>query len=166
MKECSTEGCQLQWGRDRQVADRRLLETHYPPEYLLQWGRDRQVADRVPGFGKREKELARFNGAATVRSRIDALHAAGGMTDRMLQWGRDRQVADRPGAPTNLQGSAGLQWGRDRQVADRPGAPTNLQGSAGLQWGRDRQVADRRFADVTGAWQFVASMGPRPSGRG
>ena len=65
----------LQWGRDREVAD----SAGHPDvstacaSPVLQWGRDREVADRrdVGKLAPHEASLAGFNGAATVRSRID-----------------------------------------------------------------------------------------------
>jgi len=59
-----------------------------------------------------------------------------------------------------------LQWGRDRAVAEllrqRLAAPLPL----GLQWGRDRAVAE--FVSEQGEVRLdpIASMGPRPRGRG
>ena len=59
----------LQWGRDREVADRKGRVNMENIIVTLQWGRDREVADRsspsVPFFPV-----------------------------MMLQWGRDREVAD------------------------------------------------------------------------
>ena len=59
-----------------------------------------------------------------------------------------------------------LQWGRDLTVADRHKvclayAPDNL-----LQWGRDLTVADRVYRHPPRPCLLLASMGPRPDGRG
>ena len=90
----------------------------------LQWGRDREVADS--GFLKAYKRPRdnehRFNGAATVRSRIGLRRLATCVADYdvMLQWGRDREVADSKGMAYGARARGGrpLQWGRDREVAD------------------------------------------------
>ena len=70
---------ELQWGRDREVADRLIpipKEEHQCP---LQWGRDREVADRL---------------AADARLTVVV----------QLQWGRDREVPDRhPNRPQDDQ---------------------------------------------------------------
>ena len=64
-----------------------------PPS--LQWGRDRQVADRPARWRGTSRAGCCFNGAATVRSRIDEERPGGRLGQVLLQWGRDRQVADR-----------------------------------------------------------------------
>ena len=61
----------------------------------LQWGRDREVADRAHRRGSPPASPARFNGAATARSRIGRAGGVQRFTPKQLQWGRDREVADR-----------------------------------------------------------------------
>ena len=64
----STE--ELQWGRDREVADSSTVDTVIDAIPALQWGRDREVADSASATG------------------VVAIEG-------LLQWGRDREVADR-----------------------------------------------------------------------
>ena len=59
---------QLQWGRDRAVAESDTGGTGYVGGWLLQWGRDRAVAESGLLI-ESALELAGFNGAATARSR-------------------------------------------------------------------------------------------------
>ena len=49
---------------------------------MLQWGRDRQVADRRTYRSFALHVIASFNGAATVRSRIGVTVADGGAGQR------------------------------------------------------------------------------------
>ena len=134
----------------------------------LQWGRDRQVADSTQG-------------ARPVTQLIP------------LQWGRDRQVADsRETRKKVIVGWWWLQWGRDRQVADRPpgqgqppyphtcfnGAATVRSRIGMLSLGRRRRgigcfngaaTVRSRIEEpwtVKATKALLASMGPRPSGRG
>ena len=60
---------------------------------MLQWGRDREVADRPLRTLGRPEDYC-FNGAATVRSRIVSDLSVSPATWFPLQWGRDREVAD------------------------------------------------------------------------
>ena len=83
-----------------------------------------------------------FNGAATARSRNFREKCQHENVATALQWGRDRPVAE-------FQAIAGLCF---------PGVS--------LQWGRDRPVAELVVAQAWARRQSVASMGPRPPGRG
>ena len=59
----------------------------------LQWGRDREVADRTDAKSKSTTSES-FNGAATARSPIVEPHVVRVGGSAGLQWGRDREVAD------------------------------------------------------------------------
>ena len=105
---------------------------------------------------------ARFNGAATVRSRIGSV--AGQLSIGVpagLQWGRDRQVADSAMNPTAPDyGTSALQWGRDRQVADSGrGGERRPAVDIGPRFNGAATVRSRIGR------RSCASMGQRPSGR-
>ena len=73
-----------------------------PVSIVLQWGRDREVADRYGPPRSHARLAARFNGAATVRSRIGLGTSGFWSIHARLQWGRDREVADSSHGPTRL----------------------------------------------------------------
>src|SRR5579884_2098428 len=59
---------QLQWGRDRSVAEIQRTYATSRSAFVLQWGRDRSVAE-INKFGSEHWFDDGFNGAATDRSR-------------------------------------------------------------------------------------------------
>src|SRR5581483_4817007 len=108
----------------------------------LQWGRDHLVAETSDSCTRRSAS-GRFNGAATIWSRKPVKNGLLSDASRVLQWGRDHLVAETGASSLDVLRAAVLQWGRDHLVAET---------STGLALGN--QTHD------------VASMGPRPSGRG
>ena len=117
--------------------------THYDRHRWLQWGRDLSVAECQSGF-------------------------AGPSFQPLLQWGRDLSVAEcwlRSRQSRNSKHR--LQWGRDLSVAECGSALATIQpASMPLQWGRDLSVAECKNQDAVLRWEGLASMGPRPFGRG
>ena len=108
----------LQWGRDVTVADVQSAHVRAlsvgrasmgPRRYrrgcpwsrwrrcsstrTLQWGRDVTVAD-VRGVPTHRRRPSRFNGAATLPSRMFPFERASHVGTWTLQWGRDVTVAD------------------------------------------------------------------------
>ena len=66
----------------------------------LQWGRDREVADSHVREIEPALFVHGFNGAATVRSRIEQGEPHYHLVLPVpLQWGRDREVADSATSP-------------------------------------------------------------------
>src|SRR5258706_5466 len=59
----------------------------------LQWGRDRSIAE-IRGLVQPADYMRRFNGAAIDRSRKYAAAAGGLPILGALQWGRDRSIAE------------------------------------------------------------------------
>src|SRR5579885_2511779 len=140
-----TRDKELQWGRDRSVAEIRgdgtLTHDRAPAsmgprpigrgnmadawtahgQCVLQWGRDRSVAE-IPRPGDRGvSPWWRFNGAATDRSR--KLPQGSGVYEHT----GSASMGPRPIGRGNTQslrtrggGRGMLQWGRDRSVAEIP----------------------------------------------
>ncbi len=131
-----------------------------------------------------------FNGAATSWPRNSTLSRFSLTCLARLQWGRDQLAAEfRPGPrPTTAERSASmgprpagrgiacdcraraysstLQWGRDQLAAELNQWVTIAGNSFSLQWGRDQLAAEFLPKTATGELDKVASMGPRPAGRG
>src|SRR2546425_502927 len=59
-----------------------------------------------------------------------------------------------------------LQWSRDHVVADRYASAEGTGHIIALQWSRDHVVADRGPTAVACPSVMLASMEPRPRGRG
>ena len=156
----------LQWGRDREVADSERQRELDVIAAALQWGRDREVADSGP-TARDGRALHGFNGAATARSRIGCGSWPLPSRWALLQWGRDREVADSILIVDRLNIICrcfnGAATARSRiGISARWSRPSNAR----LQWGRDREVADRRDSVANIRQIRKASMGPRPRGRG
>ena len=83
-----------------------------------------------------------------------------------LQWGRDRMAAERRVELVARALWVELQWGRDRMAAERTYASLASGVSERLQWGRDRMAAERGLWGDAVPQVDLASMGPRPDGRG
>ena len=155
----------LQWGRDLSVAEGLRIIKKDDPEFLLQWGRDLSVAEGVltPSPSRR---LVRFNGAATFRSRKGLGRGRrhgffrASMGPRPFGRGRIQKLA---GTSTVLK----LQWGRDLSVAEgtyiAPSAADTARSFNGAATFRSRKVDGAGHGSRP--WP-VASMGPRPFGRG
>ena len=106
------------------------------------------------------------------------------------QWGRDRLAAEGPRPAQKFSEQGERQWGRDRLAAEgdsewRPDkAVDGVNGAATVwprkdivpthaaarlkrrQWGRDRLAAEGCSTCLRLARWWIASMGPRPFGRG
>ena len=111
-------------------------------EVGLQWGRGRSAAEMTVGVWPPAAASTRFNGAAAVRPRKYVRMTCPPVRADVLQWGRGRSAAEISiyAAPARM--SEALQWGRGRSAAE---------------------IAQRSF-DLH--FPAVASMGPRPFGRG
>ena len=59
-----------------------------------------------------------------------------------------------------------LQWGRGQTAAESKNATKKSARSATLQWGRGQTAAERRQGLADLITKEIASMGPRPNGRG
>ena len=133
----------------------------------------------------------RFNGAATFRSRKGHCVPAGHVARVRLQWGRDLSVAEGSWLAAKARGrhtasmgprpfgrgrarmpmpdrarSLMLQWGRDLSVAEGLNSARRRARPSRLQWGRDLSVAEGSGIARAVAAKRIASMGPRPFGRG
>ena len=181
---------ELQWGRDLSVAEGHNLRDIAKEMHKLQWGRDLSVAEGRPGpverqpgraasmgprpFGRgrlapaamQGHTRARFNGAATFRSR-----KANGLSTliplALLQWGRDLSVAEGRGLAAGARRQFVASMGPRPFGRGRFEASDSRKDTSSLQWGRDLSVAEgrprRRRSALRGR---RASMGPRPFGRG
>ena len=130
---------ELQWGRDRMAAEGCKNWSRADVPAALQWGRDRMAAEGCRSTADRTA-VVRFNGAATGWPRKARL---------------GRALPNRRG---RFNGAA-TGWPRKGGAGRLPAMPS------GLQWGRDRMAAEGSFVDGNlKAW--LASMGPRPDGRG
>ncbi len=162
----------LQWGRDVIVADGRAASARPRCCLWLQWGRDVIVADgrSAPRPRSRRSRAAglRFNGAATLSSRMDAEHEAQLLREQASmgprRYRRGWLLASRSGfverrRSGGFNGAATLSSRMGQQAGQRPpraGAsmgPRRYRGwsrlqicalfaLARLQWGRDVIVAD------------------------
>ena len=155
----------LQWGRDLSVAEgMRILATGRPPIPASMgprpFGRGR------PACPACRRLVARFNGAATFRSRKVYWPDTMFSVARLLQWGRDLSVAEgvcicHHGRAHHKASMGPRPFGRGR-LEDAEVAGVMLQASMGPRpFGRGRREAGSRPAA-----RGPASMGPRPFGRG
>ena len=131
----------LQWGRDRMAAEG--LTTCATPtlSVALQWGRDRMAAEGCR-LCRRQRVPASFNGAATGWPRKVGRALAVHQAFLELQWGRDRMAAEGGKRSRPVRSCSGFN-----------GAATGWPQKAG------HEQPDMRV-------RRVASMGPRPDGRG
>ena len=156
----------------------------------LQWGRDLSVAEcRAAVCRHAARRSASMGPRPFGRGMRSMLSKSSARSP--LQWGRDLSVAEWPLTCRRLPWEVMLQWGRDLSVAEwalRPRVSLanarSFNGAATfrsrndvmefnpyavgrpLQWGRDLSVAECRKVRVKGSGRSVASMGPRPFGRG
>ena len=112
-----------------------------PSKCPLQWGRDLSVAE-----GARQ--------AAMYEEGLE------------LQWGRDLSVAEGSYPMAERPYGIQLQWGRDLSVAEGARRRAYSRCRVRLQWGRDLSVAEGSRPLRRGPAAGLASMGPRPFGRG
>ena len=130
-----------------------------------------------------------FNGAAAGWPRKVAVGVMAAFIG-MLQWGRGRMAAEGLQAIRETAAARKLQWGRGRMAAEGHGGGPLGNPMRLLQWGRGRMAAEGRtlrwgrrppcprFNGAAAGWPRkdcpaqpglcaqVASMGPRPDGRG
>src|SRR5437660_1179489 len=107
----------LQWGRDRMIAELLPRRGKEKPQRILQWGRDRMIAE-LRGSG------APSGGTGT------------------LQWGRDRMIAEF--SPGGYEETQPLMPSMGPRSNDR-GITASLLYALNhfiLQWGRDRMIAE------------------------
>ena len=155
----------LQWGRDLSVAEGGLSATSLSIGSRLQWGRDLSVAEgETPDGAYRAGQNASMGPRPFGRGRRKA--ARGGIPKRPASMGPRPFGRGRISVTRGATTTAGLQWGRDLSVAEgRPPALDNNPGTfcfngAATFRSRKARAADRPRYDL------VASMGPRPFGRG
>src|SRR5436309_1142878 len=105
---------QLQWGRDRSIAEIQRGGEKAHVAVALQWGRDRSIAELRSQL-QRQTPLRGFNGAAIDRSRKSQTRRQGSrspsasMGPRSIDRGNGAFVHDETAALS-------LQWGRDRSI--------------------------------------------------
>ena len=107
----------------------------------LQWGRGRMAAEGAAHDG-----LCR---------RVE-----------LLQWGRGRMAAEGRKVMGATEENPVLQWGRGRMAAEGTLNGPAPKGAGSLQWGRGRMAAEGVESSPHARYIVVASMGPRPDGRG
>jgi len=156
----------LQWGRGCSAAERTATDPVFLEYMTLQWGRGCSAAESRPRGIGRKYWAGRFNGAAAVQPRKDAigLHVRAGrqasMGPRLFSRGKMRQ-----GCPVVLDEM--LQWGRGCSAAERRrdafrrrDGPSGFNGAAAVQPRKGGGCLQARD-DAT-----KASMGPRLFSRG
>ncbi len=155
----------LQWSPDLAVGEGRTRFLISSPAVELQWSPDLAVGEGRAG-GSRRARAKCFNGAPTSRSgkeksRLCGLSMRIGASMEPRPRGRGRFYAPSVnptahagfnGAPTSRSGKARPPTSEPRCLASFNGAPTSRSGKAGDQGGAPGQT--------------VASMEPRPRGRG
>ena len=155
----------LQWGRDLSVAEGAGPAGGSAGGDKLQWGRDLSVAEGMP-IPRAAPPTTSFNGAATFRSRKAPvvrrplrlpLSFNGAATFR------SRKASTSPPAHPPNPSFNGAATFRSRKDIARPA----VCGKACLlQWGRDLSVAEGTSRRKPRRGRGLASMGPRPFGRG
>src|SRR5579875_3465188 len=138
-----TRDKELQWGRDRSVAEMSAQPCSTHGRAVASMG-PRPIGRGNPGR-RNPHPSARtcFNGAATDRSRkflarVIAAFRHGGASMGPRPIGRGNYRKGR--AFTNILDR--LQWGRDRSVAEITTICSCGVRESKLQWGRDRSVAE------------------------
>ena len=107
----------------------------------LQWGHDRAVVEFCSTSGGENVPLLASMGPRP----------------------RGRGIMPKPWRPLP---ASRLQWGHDRAVVELLPGITTFPSSVMLQWGHDRAVVELAGPSVAAVCDGVASMGPRPRGRG
>ena len=181
----------LQWGRDLSVAEGRTVSsTSSRQRHGLQWGRDLSVAEgryrfarslhgsaasmgpRPFGRGRLAPSLTEwksqksFNGAATFRSRKEPGLATTGMLPGCFNGAATFRSRKGNGLPARKARHLPLQWGRDLSVAEGRGWSA---WSAPLVVSFNGAATFRSRKGLGGGLEVrrgLASMGPRPFGRG
>ena len=130
----------------------------------LQWGRDRMAAERCRACPGRRTTCS-FNGAATGWPRNGSCAAwAGGPARRFngaaTGWPRNAPRPTSASTKSDCFNGAATGWPRNAASC------TALWRRGSLQWGRDRMAAERHGSNPAPGTRHVASMGPRPDGRG
>src|SRR3989442_1749129 len=98
---------ELQWGRDRSIAELSATAFYLADYSKFQWGRDRSIAELI----RASAALLRMSGASMAPRSIDR----GTIKDipyrwanNLLQWGRDRSIAELVTAPSGAGGVTGF----------------------------------------------------------
>ena len=179
-----------QWGRDRMAAEGDVNGRCYDIRLdRRQWGRDRMAAEGSPatpqapqapvasmgprpdGRGRWVEHTSRFwdvgvNGAATGWPRKEGAPRRSRAGRSAASMGPRPDGRGRWGARTHLGGGRrvnGAATGWPRKVLLRS---SSTFCDMKRQWGRDRMAAEGPRIRARGAIVAVASMGPRPDGRG
>ena len=117
------------------------------------------------GRGGRGGHCGRVNGAATSRPRKDPISDHLRINATLRQWGRDLSAAEGSKLAGAINECIERQWGRDLSAAEgclRPHAkPMPLASMGPRPLGRGRC-----WRSLRGRRACLASMGPRPLGRG
>ena len=181
----------LQWGHGLAAVDGRPPAPDSGDDDLLQWGHGLAAVDGCASALKRTATPC-FNGATALRPwtamrgaggvltvwaasmgprpcgrgrlgvrRVDGLCQGASMGPRPCGRGRDESS---DGA---LERVAGLQWGHGLAAVDggQPRRPYQAR-TRGLQWGHGLAAVDGRRSHAAAGAEGLASMGPRPCGRG
>ncbi len=140
---------------------------HSPTDRKLQWGRDPKAAETSGLTTSARPSSAGFNGAATRRPRKPTPTRYPRRRRDRLQWGRDPKAAETPRLSSRSQTT---QWCFNGAATRRPRKPPSAGAwwtiKARLQWGRDPKAAETEMEETAAEELVVASMGPRPEGRG
>ena len=161
---------ELQWGRDRSIAESVTGASAHATSGMLQWGRDRSIAESYVGCvlsswwidlasmgprsfdrGKCSRNAGRdrgndsFNGAAIDRSR-KVSSARTKHHSKSLQWGRGSIDRGKAAIPSRTICSGRASMGPRSIDRGNEADYRERHGYLQLQWGRDRSIAERLVA--------------------
>ena len=161
---CASCACLLQWGRDLSAAEGTCSVVPPASGPALQWGRDLSAAEGVRVRDVLEDGRASMGPRPLGRGRW-YVWSAGRMLSK-LQWGRDLSAAEGEVPHRLIFAPAQLQWGRDLSAAEGANVAAFERRRRRLQWGRDLSAAEGTRLALPRGLCMLASMGPRPLGRG
>ena len=107
-----------------------------------------------------------FNGAAALRPRKCVPSLGASTIGNSLQWGRGLAAAEMAVDSYTLATISELQWGRGLAAAEMTHSSVITCSGRSLQWGRGLAAAEMIVAGESASSPTIASMGPRPCGRG
>ena len=120
-----------------------------------------------PCCGQRlQKKRPGVNGAAARRPRKGGGRPRMSASKRRRQWGRGQTAAESCARGRTRDGRALRQWGRGQTAAESPAPCAIRDRHPQRQWGRGQTAAERSAKIANMEFGRIASMGPRPDGRG
>ena len=177
-----------QWGRGRMAAEGSQAETAFSACLWRQWGRGRMAAegDRAehvdgpqqasmgPRPDGRGRKRGAKGGAAMVLASMGPRPDGRGRIGHVPAVDSEHQASMGPRpdgrgriVPPAWSSNHGMrQWGRGRMAAEGRRFQTPRRQPERRQWGRGRMAAEGRLARRQALVRDLASMGPRPDGRG